>query len=113
MLIQCTKKLFDELKVEPTAANNEKPLFSWHAHLITVNRRKTVVLVNDSNRYIIVLHGMKAKDFKNFNELIKNGIRETLLAECIKAEIVEQFIHYSPRVCLCKNQRSVNGCQNE
>ncbi|MDF2569996.1 MAG: plasmid pRiA4b ORF-3-like protein [Sporomusa sp.] len=104
MLVQCTKKLFDELKIKPIAATNEESLFSWHANIITVNRRKTVVLVNDSNRYIIVLHGMKAKDFKNFNELIIHSIRETLLAECIQAEIVEQFIQHSPELIYAKTK---------
>jgi len=49
MLIQCTKKLLDELNVKLTVVNDEKPLFCWHANLITINHRKTVVLLNDSN----------------------------------------------------------------
>ena len=60
--------------------------------------------MNDSNRYIIVLYGMRAKDFKNLNAIIINGIRETLLAECIKAEIVEQFIHHSPEFVYTKTK---------
>ena len=104
MLIQCTKKLLDELKIKPIAVINEQPLFSWHANLITANRRKTVVLVNGSNRYIITLHGMKAKDFKNINALIINGIRETFLAECIKAEVIEQFINHSPEFVYTKTK---------
>lgn len=104
MLIQCTKKLLDELKIKPTVVKDEQPLFSWHANLIIVNHRKTVVLVNDSSRYIIVMHGLKAKDFKNFDKIIKNAIRETLLEEYIKAEIVEQFINYSPEVIYAKTK---------
>ena len=61
MLVQCTKKLLDELKVKPQPHGEEDPLFSWHANFITLNRRKTVVLVNDQNRYVIVLHGVKGK----------------------------------------------------
>ncbi|HEY0829470.1 MAG TPA: plasmid pRiA4b ORF-3 family protein [Bacilli bacterium] len=54
--------------------------------------------MNDSNRYIIVLYGLKAKDFKNLDNIIANSIRETLLDECIKSEIVEQFIIHSPGI---------------
>jgi len=54
MLIRCTKKLLDELKIKPNLELEEEPLFSWHANLLNINHRKTVVLVNDSNRYIIV-----------------------------------------------------------
>ena len=39
----------------------------WHTNLIRVNRRKAVVLVNDENRYVIILHGLKAKDFKRLD----------------------------------------------
>ena len=102
MLIHCTKKLLDELEVKPILDAEERPLYSWHANLIMVNRRKTVVLCNDKNRYVIVLHGLKTKDFKNLKGLIIQAIRETLLDESIKAEIVEEFIKCSPEVIFVK-----------
>lgn len=104
MLIQCTKKLLEQLKIEPVTAIDELPLFSWHANLLTVNHRKTIVLVNDSSRYIIVFYGLKAKDFKNLNRIIMNSIRETFLDECIKDEIVEQFLNYSPEIIYAKTK---------
>jgi hypothetical protein len=104
MIIQCTKKLLDQLKIKPIIAIDDLPLFSWHANLIIVNHRKTIVLVNDSNRYILVLYGLKAKDFKNLDIIFINSIRETLLAECIKAEIVEQFINHSPEITYAKTK---------
>jgi hypothetical protein len=105
MIIQCTKKLLDQLKIKPvTVTTDELPLFSWHANLITVNQRKTIVLVNDSNRYIVVLYGLKAKNLKNLNEIIIHSIREILLDEEIKAEIVEQFINHSPGIIYTKTK---------
>lgn len=98
MLIQCTKKLMDELKIKPMQAKEENPLFCWHANLITVNRRKTVGLMNDSNLYRIVLYGLKAKDLENLDQLIIEAIRSTLLDECITADIVEKFIQSSPTI---------------
>jgi len=64
MLIQCTKKLLDAIERKPVAYEEKNLLFSWHANLITLNRKKTVVLVNDKTRYAVVLYGLKAKDFK-------------------------------------------------
>ena len=103
MLIQCTKKLLDQLNIKPTI-KEEQPLFSWHANLITVNRRKTVVLCNNSSRYILVLHGLKAKEFKKLDDLIIEAIRETLLDECIKPEIVKQFIKQAPGIFYTKTK---------
>ncbi|MGB9680329.1 MAG: DUF6933 domain-containing protein [Thermoanaerobacteraceae bacterium] len=74
MLIQCTKKLLDVIKRKPVVYQEENLLFSWHANLITLNRRKTVVLVNDKNRYVVVLYGLKTKDFKRFNVIINSMI---------------------------------------
>jgi hypothetical protein len=99
MLIQCTKKLLSELKVESTTMPSEvDERFSWHANLLTLNRRKTVVLMNDSNRYLIVLYGLKAKDFKNLDELFIHAICETFRAEGIKEEIIEAYISESKEI---------------
>ena len=68
MQIRCTKKLLDTLKVVPEEMTEEDALFSWHANLLMINRRKVVVLMNDFSRYTVVLYGLKAKEFKNFNE---------------------------------------------
>lgn len=68
MLIHCTKKLLDELKIAPSVTPDDcDPLFSWRAHIISVNRRKTVVLMCDLSRYVVVLYGLKAKDFKELS----------------------------------------------
>ncbi len=104
MLIQCTKKLLDQLNIKPTVSAEEELLFSWHANLIRVNRRKTIVLVNDKNRYVIVLYGLKAQDFNKLDEHIIQAIRETLQEEFIKDEIIEQFINHSPEVIYTKTK---------
>lgn len=95
MLIQCTKKLLDELKRKAIPLKGENPLFCWHANLIRVNRRKTAVFVNDKNRYVIVLYGLKVKDFKKFSDRIKKGMKYTFQAECINDEIIQAFINYN------------------
>ncbi len=107
MLIQCTKKLLDELNIKPVPYAEEEPLFSWHANLLMLNRRKTLVLVNDKNRYVIILYGLKAKELKNLiklNELIVNTIRETFRDEWIKEEIIDEFINHSPEITYSKTK---------
>lgn len=104
MLIQCTKKLLDELGIKPVKDFTEEPLFSWHTNLVRINHRKTVVLVNDSNRYVIVLYGLKKKDFNNINEIIPKAIREMLLDEGIKIKIVEDFMQHSPQIVYTKTK---------
>ncbi len=104
MLIQCTKKLLDELKINADTPVNGDPLFSWHANLLKLGRKKTLVLVNDKNRYAIVLYGLKAKELKNIDKYISQAIRETFEAECIKDEVIEQFIKHSNNVVFSKTK---------
>lgn len=104
MLIQCTKKLLDKLNIKLQEYVEEDLLFSWHANLITVNRRKIVVLVNDKNRYVIVLYGLKAKDFKSLDNVILQAIQNTFREECIREEITEQFITQANEVIYTKTK---------
>jgi hypothetical protein len=113
MVIQCTRKLLDELKINPAEAS-EEPLFCWHANLLNINRRKTIVLMNDSSRYIIVIHGFKANDKKIIGYIIKHAIEETLLAEGIKEEAAQRYIQYAPEVVFSKTKdRSKVGKLNQ
>ncbi len=105
MLIQCTKKLLDELKIKPESTSiEEASLFSWHANFLTINRKKTVVLVNDSNRYVIVLYGLLAKDLRKLDELIIESIQVVFREERIAEEITQQFITHAPQITYTKTK---------
>ncbi|WP_338778783.1 hypothetical protein [Metabacillus sp. FJAT-52054] len=93
MLIQCTKKLLDELKVTPVEQVEEAdPLLCWHANMLKVGRHKFLILVNDKNRYCIVLYGLKARDKKRFTPLIRDAIREVFQSEFIDEEIIKEYL---------------------
>ena len=104
MLIGCTKKLQDEIGITPEKGYEEKELFSWSANLVKMKRRKTVVVVNDSNRFGFVLFGLKTKDFKRINELILYGIRRCLKDEKIKEEIIDQYLSDAGTICFSKTK---------
>jgi len=118
MLICCTKKLLVELKVEPELVEEENSLFSWHANIIVVNRKKVVVLVNDHNRYAVVLYGLKAKDFKRFNEIALQGIRETFQGEGISDKVIDKYLLHTGEVTITKTKdrtsvaRMNKACEN-
>jgi hypothetical protein len=63
-----------------------------------------MVFVNDKNRYVVVLYGLKAKDFRRFDEVILNAIRLVLLDECIDEEIVEEYIRQAGKVVYGKTK---------
>ena len=102
MMIHCTKKLLNELKINMLPDSDEISIFSWHANLITINRRKTVVLANDKTRYAVVMYGLNSKDFKNFAKRIQNAIRETFLSESIRPEIIDQYLNSTSNIYFSK-----------
>jgi hypothetical protein len=104
MLIHCSKKLLDELKIKPEPELEEEPLFSWSAHVLTIQRKKMVVAVNNLNRYAVIMYGLKAKDFKRMDELIKEGLRETWLAEGIQDDVIDTYLSAAGEIRFTKSK---------
>ena len=93
MVIGCTKKLLNFLGVKPQKLTSETdPLFSWMANLIILNRRKTLVAVNNATKCCFVLHGLTAKNISKLPELMKDGIRAVLQSEYIAPKIIEKYL---------------------
>lgn len=106
MQICCTKKLQDETGIVLQNETEEEDFFCWSVHLIIVNRRKTIVMVNDSNRFGFVLYGLKAKQFKDLNELLIMGIRNCLRDEKIKEEIIDKYLKGAGELIYSKTRGS-------
>ena len=76
------------------------------------------MLVNDQNRYVIVLYGLKAKDFKRLDELILQGIRETFQEEGVKDEVIERYLQHAKEITYTKTKdrtsvaRMNKACEN-
>ena len=99
MFLHCTKALLDKLKpndivLTPIDQCEDMAggLYSWHAHFTTINRRKAVVFMNNLTRYSVVLYRPKAKDFKNIDQIFKEGIRTAFRNEGFSEEITEEYL---------------------
>ena len=98
MLIQCTKKLLDRMKVDPAAARKagelffEDDFFCWHANIITADRRKVLVFVNNSTRLTVIAYRPKPSVYKDLGEILKAGIRELFAALGIHDDVTERYI---------------------
>ncbi|WP_377887570.1 plasmid pRiA4b ORF-3 family protein [Alkalihalobacillus sp. R86527] len=118
MLIQCTKKLLDELKITPAERPEENTLFSWHANMIKLGRKKTLVLVNDHNYYVIVLYGVKANIMKKLDRFIPQAIEQVFRAEGIKEGVISQYVNQlgDMSISKTKDRKSVGklnkACEN-
>ncbi len=110
MLIQCTKKLAKASKWDLVEyEKDEEPSFyDWHANLFLYNRRKGVMLMNDATRYCIILYGLKAADFKRFDQIALEAMKETFLAEGFSMNQINAYIENCGEVTYTKtSNRSI------
>jgi hypothetical protein len=114
LTICCTKKLLDELKLKPCDMTEGKPFFSWYANLLTLHRRKAVLLLNERSRYPILIYGLKAPNFKQLDKLILDALKTVFLAEGISPEIVEKYMAESSQIAFTKtSDRSIVAAMNQ
>lgn len=112
MIIECTKKLADamKIKINPYNAANAGSFYEWHANLFVFDRRKGVILMNNKTRYCIVLYGVKMEHFKRFDKVVLDAIRETFLVEGFPEDTVDKYITKCGDVDYTKtHDRSVLG----
>ena len=104
MLIQATAKLRNELNLEELEQKESPPLFSWHANFLRINRRKTVVLVNDACAYTVVLYGLDKDKFTNFAEHVNVGIKNAFERDGIKESLIYKYLNEFKNVTFQKTK---------
>ena len=112
MIVSCTKKLADALKIKvfEVVPLRRNPLFEWHANLFVYQRRKGVIVMNNLTRYSVVLYGLKAEHFKKFNELVLSAIEQAFQAEGFSDEVISNYMRTSSQVVYAKSSdRSILG----
>ena len=70
-------------------------MFCWTANLIIVNRRKTLVVMNDKTKCSFVLYGVTTKSIPKIQTLIFEGIRAMMESEYISNEIINKYIDFT------------------
>ena len=116
MLISCTKKLAVALKINvfEVIPIRREPLFEWHANLFVFNRRKGVILMNNQTRYSVVLYGLKAEHFREFQTIALSAIEQTFKAEGFSDDVISNYVRTCAQVIYAKSSdRSILGQVND
>lgn len=99
MLIQCTKALLDKMKISPSelkspAGHEQLPqaLMAWHANIVNMDRRKTVVLMNNATRYPVVSTGRNRKTGPTRKTLIREAIITALRMEGVCEAVIDRYM---------------------
>ncbi len=115
-LIRCTQKLLKELNQQPVT--NIEPidnvLGGWHANLLLIERRKCVLVTNDSTLYAIFIPFLKKPDFQNFSDIFCQNLFKNLMHEGFSQIQIEALLDEHKTIKFSKtNNRSVLGSMNE
>ena len=94
MQIECTKKLLDFLRKEIVPyAEEADPFYCWTASLITLNRRKTMIALNNATHCGFAVYGLTAPVRKQLNQLLPEAIRLMMEQEQIPENWIQQYLN--------------------
>lgn len=98
MYIQCTKALLERMKLnnadlaELPADDGAGGFFSWHANMITLNRKKTIIFINNLTRFPLIVYGCKGSDFDHLDKIFISALRAVFEKEGIPDSYTEEYI---------------------
>lgn len=99
MIIQCTKKVLDRIKMQDAMSSplknggdDNSRLFAWHANIITVNRRKLLVFVNDFAEICVLWHRPEPWVYKDLDGALRIGISKLLNSLGIRENVIEAYL---------------------
>lgn len=90
-----------------------KSLLGWHANIVTIYRRKVLVLMNNESRFPVVINRLLKNDLANLHHLIYESIRVALRMEGVSESVIEQYFASSSELMFSKTaNRSMLGKLN-
>lgn len=117
-LIRCTGKLLREMGLRPSSYPMEEGrlghLGSWHANLIHIDRRKTVLFVNDKTLFNFIVPDVPRSHLRDLGALFNSWLSCVLSDEGVnegaKSRILGEYkdVRFAP-----SNNRHVLGSMND
>lgn len=103
MQLGITIPLQKHLKIKTLPYGEQTDLFfCWEIHIISLQRKNTLVAVNAANRFAIILWGMKVPQWKALECVIQEGIRSGFLLEGYTQEQVEVYFEKAGEITKTK-----------
>ena len=113
MIIQCTKKVLDKIGMKdaekapdaPTSENEKlkMQLHSWHVNLLTIDRRKVLLFLNDLSSVSVIVYRPQVKDYKHLNEILCEGIETLMRRYGVKEDVIRQYLEDDEYHCMCRS----------
>jgi len=114
--VRCTNKLLKELRIKPVEfeTTGEMSVRDWHANLLTINRKKCIIVTHTLSLYSFFIYGVTRKDYDSFKTLFNDHLRAQLKSEGLSKPALFDTNGDDVEVIITKtNNKSVLGSMNE
>ncbi|MGE7602819.1 DUF6933 domain-containing protein [Peribacillus sp. NPDC097675] len=116
-LVGATQKVLKNLDIKAVPFREgmeEGEMDRWHVNSFKIGRYTCLTMMNDLTLYCVTIVGVKKKDFLNFQELLVQHVRESLIAEEIDPEIINSYLEKGKEMIITNtNNRSTLGYLKE
>jgi len=114
-LIQCTKKLLNELPINIENAQDKQTLLgNWHANLLLIERRKCVLFTNDTTLYSLFIPRLVKPDFQKLASIFISNLVANFTYEGLDKYVDAILEEYQYNLSFRKSSnRSVLGSMND
>ena len=120
MLIHCTKKVLDAARITDTGNDpdyadltDKDLLFSWHANVVTIDRRKVLFFVNDLTGISVLFYRPKAADYRHLEAILTEGVTALMKELGFREDEIQRYLEDDYRSGIYKTvNRSIVGRLN-
>ncbi|CDQ18675.1 hypothetical protein SAMN05192559_101710 [Halobacillus karajensis] len=116
-VIGATKKLQNEINkpIENIEEYNEVPdIHQWHGNIVTLNRRKCLILMNNATGLNLTLLGLRKEQFEHLDSVIKGSLRQLFQLLDVEKGIADEMLAAADDIAYTKtNNRKILGMMNE
>jgi hypothetical protein len=94
MNLQLTKNLSDKLKLTHTDFNpmTYSDIDDFHVNLLKYGRYNCVLITNDKTLYSFFLFGLKADDFRHFEDIVRERVFKLLMESGLSQNQFEKIL---------------------
>ena len=94
--LRCTKKVQKEFGLRPGELAEVKSggslLGDWYINIFTVDRRKTLIFMNERTLLSFIIFGVKKSNIKKMPEIFLNGLGQILTIEGIELNRINRVL---------------------
>ena len=114
MIIHTTRKLQKFFETNGiTSPKFINSFASWHGNLLTINRRKALLLTHTESLYSIFIYGVTKKEMPELPGRIRERLKRQLMRDDFNIAEIEEILNYSDHFSFFKSyNKSVIGVMN-